>query len=286
MNASALGTAIRCCFSLTFLASVALAQENPPTASPRPEKPAEFLIQLEHVPVSEVAESLQQFIGGNDDIKIVPLALSNSLLIVGVQGDDADLLQDLVRLIDRKPPAVEIDVTIVQSTAPADAEANASELAGKADDVEAKIAALEKSGTLKVLERLQITTIDNQQAQLHIGKTQPMARGVNFSGPPGSGRSTPSFSMENVGSMLTASARVSGDDVLIEISVEKSWVTQAKPAGDGEASSFRPEEAQKLQILSTVRVPKGQAVQLGGMTTKAAGEQSRISAVVTAKIVR
>ncbi len=283
MNATALGSAIAYCM---FLTSIALGQESAPPAEPRPAKRAEFLIELEHVPVTDVAEGLQQFVRGNDDIRIVPLPLSNSLLIAGVHGDDADVLQNLVRLIDRKPPAVEIDVTIVQSTAPADAEANASELAGNADEVEAKIAALGKSGTLKVLERLQITTIDNQQAKLQIGKMQPMTRGMNFAGPPGSGRSAPSFSMENVGTALTASSRVSGDDVLIEIAVEKSWGPEAKPAGDGEASSFRPDETQKLQIVSTVRVPKGHAVQLGGMTVKGEGEQSRISAIVTAKVVR
>lgn len=77
-----------------------------------------------------------------------------------------------------------------------------------------------------MLERLHLTAIDNQLAQLQVGKSQPMARGMSFARPPGSGRSTPSFTMENVGTVLTATSRVSGDDVLIEIAVEKSWVPE------------------------------------------------------------
>jgi len=283
MRAVAPGFVGICLFSLC---GAALAQDVPP---PSPEQPAtkaaKFIIQLEHVPVADVAVSLQQFVRGNDEIKILPLTLSNSLLVAGVEGEDRTLLEDLVGLIDRKPPAVDVDVTIVQSTAPADAESN-FELSGDAEEVKTAIEELEQSGGLKVLERLHLTTIDNQLAQVQVGKSQPMARGVNFAGPPGSGRSVPSFVMENVGSVLTATSRVSGNDVLIELAIERSWVPEAKPAGDGEASSFRPEETQKLQIRSTVRVPKGQAVHVGGMTVKADGKQTRISAIVTAKVSR
>jgi type II secretory pathway component GspD/PulD (secretin) len=236
---------------------------------------------LNHIPASDTAASLQQFVG--DEIKIVPLTLSNSLLIGGVQGDRAEFLRDLVALLDRKPAAVDIDVTIIQADANGEAETKDLKLSGDAKDVASQIEALQKAGTLKVLERLHLTGTENQIAQVQVGREAAMARGVNFS-PRGQ---VPTYVVEQMGSILTATSRVSGEDLLIEISVEKSWVPdKAEPASDdSDGATFRPDEKKTVQIRSTIRVPKGQAVHIGGMTVNAEGKQSRISAVVTAKIV-
>ncbi len=141
------------------------------------------IIKLEHVPAADVAASLAQLMHGSDNLKIVPQTLSNSLLIV---APDQDLgpLRDLVGLLDSKPAAIDLDVTILQAAATDDAEAQAIGLSGDSEVVMKNIAALEKAGTVQVLERLHLTTLDNQLAKLEVGKTEAVARGRTFGGPP------------------------------------------------------------------------------------------------------
>lgn len=277
--------AIRALAIVGCLPGIGFSQEDagtPPTTSSSVK-----IFRLSHAPATDVAEALARVLKEDKGAWAVPYPISNDLVFVHASEERMRGIAELVMMLDQKPAQIEIDVTILQTAAGAAADAETAELSGDVEAVKAKLAALEKSGTVQVHERLHLTTTDNQRSQLQVGKNEPVTRGRTFGGGAtreGFGRPSQAIvSMESVGTMVTVVPRVAAGDVIMELAVEKFWIPMVEPKSD-EDNSSNATETRRLSVVSTLTVPKGQAVFFGGQTFKDQSEQLRFAVIVMAHI--
>ena len=191
---------------------------------------------------------------------------------------------------------VTIEVLIVDVRHGDTAKGDADDLHG---DPKARIQQLEKAGRLDSLTRVQLTTVEGQKASLKVG--QQVARitssqrsgGGGFGGGAGGGGGggqVNSFTMANVGLMLSVTPQIRrGGLVVMAIDIERSQLGPAeegpvisKPS-DGEAIRFAPTET--LTTTATISARSGQGVLVGRQQTKQQARQSELLIIVTPELL-
>lgn len=129
--------------------------------------------------------------------------------------------------------------------------------------------ALAAKRTVHILSRPQITTLDNQLAQIQVGQQVPVTDGVTTTG---TGTANPVIRQQPTGIILTVTPRIRPDNTIVmETVAEKSSL-----AGQGvpiftDAQTGNVIESPIINITTartTVAVPNGQTIVLGGMITK------------------
>lgn len=245
----------------------------------------DLLFFARHAPASSIADLVQAALGKAPGTSVTIEPVSNALL-VRAPAEDLERVQNLLAQLDRPPAVIAFDVTILRTTAGA-AQLSGEDLSGDPTKVEARIAELEKAGSVELIDRLHLTTLDNQKAQVQVGQNvlvrQP-GESVGFPGRPQ--QRAVSYQQENIGTLVMVTPRRAGDAVVAELSVEKSWFPLAKPSVDGDDEATSPGPAKEiLQTKATLRLPAGQAVLLGGNDALAAGDRSRVAVIVTARVV-
>jgi type II secretory pathway component HofQ len=137
------------------------------------------------------------------------------------------------------------------------------------EDPAAKVAELEKQGRIASLTRIQLTTLENQPAELRVSEQTPTVTGRTRVGggrgaPPGAtpGFAT-SFTFQNVGSQLQVTPKVAADgSVLVELKFEQSRLSP--PIVQGEGAEFTPQGPATTSTMTTIAAPPGKTVVVGG----------------------
>lgn len=244
------------------------------------------VFRLENAAAGDVSEILSQLYR-RDSVEVVPDAATNTLFLHGSEKD-LESISQLIEVIDRAPATIDIEVTILETAAEGDASFENVKLTGEAASVAATIKRLQGEGRLRVLERLRTTAVENQVAMIQVGKQQPVTRGRTMRSPsrdlPG-GSSAPVMSMEDFGTLLNTVSRVSGEEVMIELKVEKSWIQPGESVSDDETAEFLS-TTDKLSIQSTLKVATGEVAYVGGKVIEANGRRSRLLVLLTANIQR
>jgi type II secretory pathway component GspD/PulD (secretin) len=122
-----------------------------------------------------------------------------------------------------------------------------------------------------------LTTLDSQPAHIQVGRREPRITGVNMSQV---GRSN-TITLENVGTILKFTPRVGADRVVtLELNVEDS---RLGPAEEGavvvaptQGEVIRSPVIDTLSVQTTLRIPDGQTVVLGGMARQAKAGKQRV----------
>lgn len=143
-------------------------------------------------------------------------------------------------------------------------------LSASSDSVSVLIRALAARRTLRVLSRPQVLALDNQQAQVQVGQVVPVPNGVNVTG---TGLSQTDVLRDPAGIILTVSPRISPEgQIVMEVAAEKSAypdLNSGVPIGSDGLGGFVYAPVKDITTArTTVKVPDGQTIVVGGMITK------------------
>jgi len=245
----------------------------------------DLLFFVRHTSAQSVAGLVQAALGAAPGTSVTTEPVANAVL-VRAPAEDLERVANLLEQIDRPPAVIAFDVTILRTTAGPD-RIPAADLSGDPAKVDARIAELEKAGSVELIDRLHLTTLDNQRAQVQVGQNVFVPQPGGISGFPGRPQQRAvSYQQENIGTTVMVTPRRAGDAVVAELSVEKSWLPMAKPSVDGDDQPEPSGPAKEiLQAKATLRLPAGEAVLLGGNDALAAGNRSRVAVIVTARVV-
>jgi len=143
-------------------------------------------------------------------------------------------------------------------------------LSASSDAVSVLVRALAARRTLRVLSRPQVLALDNQQAQVQVGQVVPVPNGVNLTS---TGLSQTAVLRDPAGIILTVSPRISPEgQIVMEVAAEKSAypdLNSGVPIGtDGNGGFVYAPVKDITTARTTVKVPDGQTIVVGGMITK------------------
>ncbi len=142
-------------------------------------------------------------------------------------------------------------------------------LSAGSESVSVLIRALAARRRIHVLSRPQIRTLDNQQAMIQVGQQVPIVDGINIST---TGSSNPVIRQDQAGIILTVTPRISPDEVIVmEVAAEKSAFIpgQGVPlyTDVNTGGVIRSPVKDIITAQTTVSIPNGQTIVLGGMIT-------------------
>ncbi|HUE72747.1 MAG TPA: secretin N-terminal domain-containing protein, partial [Pirellulaceae bacterium] len=131
-----------------------------------------------------------------------------------------------------------------------------------------RLTELEKAGKVASLSRLRVSTLENAPSIVQFGERVSIVTGRTSFGGRGS---QDMLSQENVGTMVSLTARVDHDDsILIEFQAEQSRLAPAATKADGE-NAERPVEMPRTMTIttkSTLRILPGKSVVAGSKATR------------------
>ncbi len=143
-------------------------------------------------------------------------------------------------------------------------------LSASSNQVSMLLRALSARRQVHILSRPQIRTLDNQVAQIQVGQQVPIVNGVNLNGATGS--ASPQIIQDSAGIILTVTPRISPEEnIVMEVVAEKSAFL-----GDGvpifvdslTGNVINSPIKDITTARTTVGIPNGQTIVLGGMITK------------------
>lgn len=141
-------------------------------------------------------------------------------------------------------------------------------LSAGSQSVNVLVRALAARRKIDVLSRPQIRTLDNQPAMIQVGQQVPIVDGVAISG---TGSANPVVRQDQAGIILSVTPRISPDEIIVmEVSAEKSQFTGKGVPLFTDANTGNVIESPVKDVITartTISVPNGQTVVLGGMIT-------------------
>lgn len=255
---------------------------------------------VRHAPAATLATVLGEHFKDdvNVEVRAVAEQVSNTLLISASPAVFDDVLKILAQL-DRAPRMISLEVLVVElelSRAPAGADPAAvrratpprgdlfAGLTGPAADELAKARRLEPGSELDVVQRIRLSTLENQNAFVQLGERKPVVQGVTQART-GTAKVTRDV---NVGLLVGIVPRVGPDgSVVAQFDFEKSQVAPRPDdivIGAGDAG----EPIQQASIVtsvfkSTVQIARNQAVLVSNVQTTGT-RQSQMLLIVTATV--
>jgi type II secretory pathway component GspD/PulD (secretin) len=270
--------------------------------------PHRSIYHLDHTPALDVAKTINDLLRGERTqapelpTVIVPDVLSNSILASGSQ-EELQEIERMIRQIDRAAPIVVIDVLIAQATRPTGQLHEAGKSVGtaprkrvlelktleklaKEGTIEERFDELNSRGQLRILSRPHIRTIDKRPAFI---KVSSQAAIMDSTATP-AGKLSRRQNGQNVGVQVGVTPRVTSDQtVLMEIDVDVSQVrmvasTVAEEAPHGDATAKPSIVTTAAQ--STLSVPDGRTVVLGGLTAESDIPHWELIIVLTVRVIQ
>lgn len=143
-------------------------------------------------------------------------------------------------------------------------------LSASSEAVSALLRALSAQRNVQILSRPQILALDNQLAQIQVGQQVPIVTGFNTNAT--TGVANPLVEYDPAGIILTVTPRISPEgQIVMEVIAEKSAFTGVGVPIFTDATSGNVIESPIKDItaaLTSVKVPDGQTIVVGGMITK------------------
>jgi type II secretory pathway component GspD/PulD (secretin) len=214
------------------------------------------IFPLKHIPATEVAKAASQLFGRDAIMTVEPL--TNRLIFRGTPELMAQV-HTLVTQLDQAPTSIVVELTIATlqtGETPLD-------WARSGEELQARLAGLEKEQKLHNVERVKLLTLENQPATMQRGGSRPYVQstGQAFGGARGQTRSV---TYEQVGTVVqvTAATRSSGA-VTLEVTVERSEAEPGTPLADEEQSVAAPLRS-VLELSTSVHVPDGKTILIAG----------------------
>ncbi len=148
-------------------------------------------------------------------------------------------------------------------------------LSASSDSVNVLIRALSARRNVRVLSRPSVTVLDSQLAQIQVGQVVPVTDGVQIV----NNAVVPIVTRDNAGIILTVTPRISqGGQVVMEVAAEKSLYSGAGVTIFADATTGNEVTSPIKDITTattTVKVPDGQTIVVGGMITNSEDSTER-----------
>ena len=237
------------------------------TNATSPEGQTRLVLHLSSVPAHDTANILRQVFQGEGQtappavaqLTIVADAVSNSLIF----GGPTSAVEEARRLADELDrPAAIIHVEVLIGQAPVDA-IKPSPAARQQAGAESRVRVVEKPEKLEILCRARFSTLNEQPADLQMGRRVPRITGTTAS-PRGTMNAV---EYENTGTMIKVRPRVDGDDrIAMQIDVEDSRLGSPEEAliisAPSEGEPIRTPAIETWTIQTSLIVANGQTVVL------------------------
>jgi len=183
--------------------------------------------------------------------------------------------------VSRAPRAIAIEVLILSTKGRTEDE-HTVQLSGPTDEVAAHLRELESKGQIVDIDRIRLTTLENQKVLVQAGRATPVASGRSLGGRGGPAQM--SYHHQDVGTLISATARVDGDAIVVELQVEKSQLERhaGKPQADDE---LVPLGTETLTSQVTVRIGSGKTVLASGLEKRADAESSGQLVLASARLL-
>ncbi len=141
-------------------------------------------------------------------------------------------------------------------------------LSASSENVSVLIRALAARRNVQVLSRPQIRTLDNVQAQIQVGQQVPVVNGVTVGQ---LGQTNPNVAQQPTGIILTVRPRINPDGTIVmETTAEKSQLSDVGVPifVDTNGTVIESPIIDITNAQSTVSVPNGHTIVMGGMITR------------------
>ena len=183
--------------------------------------------------------------------------------------------------VSRAPRAIAIEVLIL-STKSSTEDEHTVQFSGPTDEVAARLRELESKGQIVDIDRIRLTTLENQKVLVQAGRATLIASGRSLGGRGGPAQM--SYQHQNLGTLISATARVDGDAIVVELEVEKSQLERhaGKPQADDE---FVPLGTETFTSQVTVRIGNGKTVLASGLEKRADAELSGQFVLASARLL-
>ena len=180
--------------------------------------------------------------------------------------------------------AVTIELLMVELSADAKDAKAAIDLGASADDIRLTVEKLAGEGKLQLVSHIRLSTLEQLPATFQVGEMVPVVTGRQVVGGGRGGVATAaSVSYENVGTIVSVTPGIDGDDAILEITAEKSRVENQQLPETDDASTPLPPRRSTSTVRSTVRVPHGSYVVAGGATFAGEDGRKEMLVLVTAR---
>lgn len=272
-----------------YLPTTAYAPAGPVPADER----ETVIYHLNSVPASNIAQALNMALGSgynsyqggpDTNLSLVPETVGNSLVLRGTR-EKVEQARRLLDQMDRPSAMVRLEVEVVEvDPAKAKKAEQATEEEKAADKAVRDAGERPDGGT--VLMHATVTTLDNQAAQIMMGRNEPQVTGA-MRGPGGGQTNTVSF--VNVGSTINLTPRIGGDAVTLQLDISDSRSTPAEEsvvlAEPEKGAPIRSSGQQQFKAQTTVRLEDGKPLSLGGIS-RGGKPGKEIMITLTAQILR
>lgn len=200
-------------------------------------------------PVISVSKTLANLFDPDSSLRLVPDQESNILIVKGEQVDVRRAVEILKR-IDEPQPMVTVNVRI--------------EVAGAGD----------------LSDEFQLTTLSDMKAHLQVGQQQTVPSGsIQQFG----GRSVSrSYQKENTGTIVQVTPRVSGEQILLDLSVEKSWLEYPAALETDDDDQIRVPTTLTSTLETTVRLGLNESRTMTASVSSVAGVSREVAITVSA----
>jgi len=274
---------------------VQAAVARPQVAKVQPRE--QLIYRLANLPAVDVARSVNQLLADDQKaadkvaapVVLLPEPITNSILISGT----AEQIRKATRLLQEldKQPLMVCAQVVVATIKPGhgfsllDPNADGPVLSCSHEEACELIEQFRDSKAVEILARPQIMTLDNQPAFIQIGQRVPVVHIRS-----GKDGQTVATELENVGLIVGITPRISPErTVALEVDVEKSDLgpeSQGVPIGvDGQGNVIRSPRINVMTVHTTVNIPPGRAVILGGLTAEDGKAETETVIVLTLHVV-
>ena len=171
--------------------------------------------------------------------------------------------------------AIALEVTLLKCNRQLDSD-ELAQLSGPSDAVAAMVAELDSEGYLEHVIRMRMTTVEDQEASSQIGEAVWVTAGRSQT-PRGPQRS---YQRENVGTIVKATTRVSGEAVLVEFEIENSQLRRIESEEDS-----TPPGSETLTAQGTWRIPHGHTVMGRGFQDASDAGSSGLMVLTSARLL-
>ena len=182
--------------------------------------------------------------------------------------------------------AVQIELLMVELSADAKDAKAAIDLGASTDDIRLSVEKLAGEGKLQLVSHIRLSTLEQLPATFQVGEMVPVVTGRQVAAGGGRGGSpftAASVSYENVGTIVSVTPGIDGDDAILEITAEKSRVENQQMPETDDASTPLPPRRSTSTVRSTVRVRNRSYVVAGGATFAGDDGRKEMLVLVTAR---